>query len=194
MKAKDKGRNGELEAILKQADHYAKYMIGGLSGTVPATLMVSTPEGFVLHLPTKFASVEDKDNLAKTGRLLTIGFKASAIAMISEAWITIPKRRGQPPDLKTPPSESPDREEVVAIMAECRGRSAQRFLFIQRDSFGKFIGFGTSLLPTIEEVQGRFSGLMPPKEPTDEMAIAARNLLQAMGIAVEKAGFDPRWN
>ena len=194
MRTKDKERNGDLEAILKQAEHYAKYMIGGSSGSVPATLMVSTPEGFVLHLPTKFASVEDKDNLAKTGRLLTVGFKATAIAMISEAWITIPKRRGQPPDLTTPPSESPDREEVVAIMAECHGRSAQRFLFIQRDSFGRFIGFGTSLLPPIDEVQGRFAGLMPPKEPTDEMATAARNLLQAMGIAVEKAGFDPRWN
>jgi hypothetical protein len=194
VKTKDKGRNSDLEAILKQAEHYASYMMKGSSGSVPATLMVATPEGFVLHLPTKFASVEDKDNLAKTGRLLTVGFKASAIAMISEAWITIPKRRGQPPDLTTPPSESPDREEVVAIMAECHGRSAQRFLFIQRDSFGKFIGFGTSLLPPIDEVQGRFAGLMPPKEPTNEMAMAARNLLQAMGIAVEKAGFDPRWN
>jgi hypothetical protein len=79
-------------------------------------------------------------------------------------------------------------------MAECHGRSAQRFLFIQRDSFGKFIGFGTSLLPPNNEVQGRFAGLMPPKEPTDEMAMVARNLLRSMGIAVEKAGFDPRWN
>jgi len=194
VKAKDRGRNGDLEAILKQAEHYAKYMMSGSSGSVPATLMVSTPEGFMLHLPAKFSNVEDKDNLAKTGRLLTVGFKASAVAMISEAWITVPKRRGQPPDLKTPPSESPDREEVVVIMAECHGRAAQQFLFIQRDSFGKFIGFGTSLLPKIEEVQGRFAGLMPPSEPTDEVSMAARNLLQAMGIAVEKAGFDPRWN
>jgi len=194
MRQKDKGPNRDLEAILKQAEHYANYMMKGSSGSVPATLMVSTPEGFMLHVPAKFSSVEDKDNLAKAGRLLTIGYKANAIAMISEAWITVPKRRGQPPDLKTPPSESPDREEVVAIMAECHGRSAQRFLFIQRDSFGKFIGFGTSLLPPIDEVQGRFAGLMPPKEPTDEMAMVARNLLRSMGIAVEKAGFDPRWN
>ena len=194
MKTKGTGRSDDLEAILKQAEHYAKYMMRGSSGSVPATLMVSTPEGFMLHLPTKFANVEDKDNLAKTGRLLTVGFKASAIAMISEAWITVPKGRGQSPDLKTPPSESPDREEVVVIMGECRGRAAQKFLFIQRDSFGKFIGFGTSLLPEIAEVQGRFAGLMPPSEPTDEVSMAARNLLQAMGIAVEKAGFDPRWN
>lgn len=82
----------------------------------------------------------------------------------------------------------------MAIIAEGRTSGAQRFLFIQRDSFGKFIGFGTSPLPPIDTVQGRFAGLMPPKEPTDEMATAARNLLQVMGIAVEKAGFDPRWN
>ncbi len=194
MKPKDKGRNSDLEGIVKQAEHYANYMMKGASGSVPATLMVSTPEGFMLHLPARFSNVEDKDNLAKIGRLLTVGYKANAIAMISEAWITVPKRRGQPPDLKTPPSESPDREEVVVIMAECQGRAAQKFLFIQRDSFGKFLGFGTSLLPPIDEVQGRFAGLMPPKEPTDEMAMAAKNLLQAMGIAVEKAGVDPRWN
>ena len=36
--------------------------------------------------------------------------------------------------------------------------------------------------------------LMVPMVETAEMATAARNLLQAMGIAVEKAGFDPRWN
>jgi hypothetical protein len=79
-------------------------------------------------------------------------------------------------------------------MAESRGAKAQRFLFIQRDSRGKFLGFGTSLLPQIDEVQGRFAGLLPPKEPSDEMALAAKNLLKSMGIALENVGFDPRWN
>ena len=106
----------------------------------------------------------------------------------------VPQRRGMPVDLSVPPSHSPDREEVVAIMAEGRERAAQRFLFIQRDSFGKFLGFGTSLLPQVDQVEGRFAGLMPPKAPTDEMASTARNLLKTMGISVERHGPDPRWN
>ena len=84
--------------------------------------------------------------------------------------------------------------KVVAIMAESREGRAQRFLFIQRDSAGRFTGFGTSLLPQIQEIEGRFAGLLPPSEPTDEMAMAARNLLQAMGVAIERAGNDPKWN
>jgi hypothetical protein len=35
---------------------------------------------------------------------------------------------------------------------------------------------------------------MPLKDPTEEMAATARNLLKTMGIAVEQSGFDPRWN
>ncbi len=183
-----------LENLLQQAEHYSEYMMTGKSASVPPTLMALTPEGFILHIPSKFETDDHKELFSKTIRLMAVGYRASAVAMISESWIVTQKRRGQPPDLSVPPSQSPDREEVVAIMAESREGHAQRFLFIQRDSFGKFTGFGTSLLPQIQEVQGRFAGLLPPKEPTDEMALAARNLLQAMGIAVENAGFDPRWN
>ena len=183
-----------LEDLLQQAEHYSEYMMTGSSGSVPATLMALTPEGFIIHIPSRFGTDEDKELFSKTIRLMAVGYKASAVAMISESWIVTQKRRGQPPDLTVPPSQSPDREEVVAIMAESRGAKAQRFLFIQRDSRGKFLGFGTSLLPKIDEVQGRFAGMLPPKEPSDEMALAAKNLLKSMGIALENVGFDPRWN
>ena len=183
-----------LENLLQQAEHYSEYMMTGASASVPPTLMALTPEGFILHIPSNFRSEQDKELFSKTIRLMAVGYKASAVAMISESWIVTQKRRGQPPDLSVPPSQSPDREEVVAIMAESREGSAQRFLFIQRDSFGKFTGFGTSLLPQIQEVQGRYAGLMPPSEPSDEMAFAAKNLLQAMGVSLEKVGFDPKWN
>lgn len=183
-----------LEDLLQQAEHYSEYMMTGNSASVPPTLMALTPEGFIMHIPSNFRTDNDKEMFSKTIRLMAVGYKASAVAMISESWIVTQKRRGQPPDLSVPPSQSPDREEVVAIMAESREVRAQRFLFIQRNSLGKFTGFGTSLLPQIQDVEGRFAGLLPPKDPTDEMALAARNLLQAMGIAVENAGPDPRWN
>ena len=194
MKKRPPNQLKTLENLLQQAEHYSEYMMTGKSASVPPTLMALTPEGFILHIPSKFETDDHKELFSKTIRLMAVGYRASAVAMISESWIVTQKRRGQPPDLSVPPSQSPDREEVVAIMAESREGHAQRFLFIQRDSFGKFTGFGTSLLPQIQEVQGRFAGLLSPKEPTDEMALAARNLLQAMGIAVENAGFDPRWN
>lgn len=183
-----------LDALLKQAEHYAGHMMRGSAGTVPPTIMALSEDGFIMHVPQKFGSEAEKDRFAKVGRLLAVGYRAEAIAIISESWIVAPKRRGMPLDLSVAPSKSPDREEVVAIMAEGKERVAQRFLFIQRDSFGKFLGFGTSLLPDISQVEGRFAQIMPPKEPTNENAATARALLQAMGIALERHGPDPRWN
>ena len=186
--------DGDLNLLINQAEHYAKHMMRSRSASVPATLMALNSEGYVLHLPNKFANEADKEKLAQVARLVAIAYKASAIAMISEAWVTIPKLRGQKPDLTTPPSESPDREEVVVLMAEARGASKQRFLFIQRDSAGRFTGFGTSLLPDIDKAEGRFSGLMPLRAPTEEIAMQALNLLRISGVAVERIGDQPGWN
>jgi len=183
-----------LENLLQQAEHYSEYMMTGSSASVPPTLMALTPEGFIMHIPQRFNSSDDKELFAKTIRLMAVAYKASAVAMISESWIVTKKSRDRELDLSVAPSESPDREEVVSIMGESREGCGQRFLFIQRDSLGKFTGFGTSLLPQIQTLEGRFAGLLPPREPSDEMAMAARNLLQSMGIAIEHRGFDPKWN
>ena len=183
-----------LENLLQQAEHYSEYMMTGSSASVPPTLMALTPEGFIMHIPQRFNSPDDKDLFAKTIRLMAVAYKASAVAMISESWIVTKQWRDRELDLSVAPSESPDREEVVSIMGESREGCGQRFLFIQRDSLGKFTGFGTSLLPQIQTLEGRFAGLLPPREPSDEMAMAARNLLQSMGIAIEHRGFDPKWN
>jgi hypothetical protein len=157
--------------------------------------MALTAEGFLMHIPAKMGTESDKDNFAKVVRLIAVGYKASAVAIIMESWIVVPKRRGQQLDMTVRPSESPDREEVVSIVAESSEGYATRFLFIQRDSFGKFCGFGTSLLPDLREgIEGRFANLMPPREPTEEIAAAARNLLQVMGVSIERTGFDPKWN
>ena len=184
-----------LENLIQQAEHYAEYMMSGSAGTVVATLMALTPEGVLMHVPARMSTEEDKDRFAKVARLIAVGYKASALAMIMEAWIVVPKRRGQKLDMSVPPSQSPDREEVVSIVAESFESCASRFLFIQRDSIGKFTGFGTSLMPDFsDKPEGRFGGIMPPKEPTDEIAASARNLLKAMGIAVESRGFNPELN
>jgi hypothetical protein len=183
-----------LENLLQQAEHYSEYMMTGSSGSVPPTLMALTAEGFIMHIPQRFNSPDDKELFAKTIRLMAVAYKASAVAMISESWIVTKKSRDRELDLSVAPSESPDREEVVSIMGESREGCGQRFLFIQRDSLGKFTGFGTSLLPQIQTLEGRFAGLLPPREPSDEIAMAARNLLQSMGIAIEHRGFDPKWN
>ncbi len=182
----------DLESLVAQAAHYAEWMMR-TSGSVPPTLMAHTPEGFILFTPSRLDSEAAKDDFARTGRLIAIGYRAAAVVMILESWATFAARPGAPLP-KGRPSQSPDRKEIVAVMGESRDGRAQQFLFIQRDAAGKFTGFGTSLLPQFDKLEGRFAGMIPPNAPTDEDTRKAQALLAAMGVTVFQAGFDPSWN
>ncbi len=188
----DNQSNDNLNSLIAQAKIYSKHMMEA-TGSVPPTLMALTPEGFMMFVPASVANENEKDQFANAGRLLAVGYNATAVAMILESWITFATRPGQPLDV-TPPSQSPDRKEVIVIMGETRESCAQQFLFIQRNSSGKFTGFGTSLLPQFDDMQGRFAQMMPPKVPGENEVFMARSLLTAMGVKVTSAGFNPMWN
>ena len=79
------------------------------------------------------------------------------------------------------------------------GQSAQatitRFLFINRNSSGKFTGFGPSTLPDIVgAIDGHFSNLMPARETTQEDSLAAFRMLQSVGINIQRPASAPQWN
>jgi hypothetical protein len=68
-------------------------MMTGSAASVPATLMALTPEGFIMHIPNRFKNEMHKEYFAKTIRLMAVGYKATAVAMISESWIVTKKSR-----------------------------------------------------------------------------------------------------
>ena len=45
-----------------------------------------------------------------------------------------------------------------------------------------------------DELQGRFTGILPPREPKDNDAQMARVVLAGMGYIVEGKGTSPIWN
>jgi len=182
----------DLKTLLHHATGYARHMME-TTGSVPPTLMADTPEGVILFVPKSMADDDAKDKFANAGRLLAVGHKATAVAMVLESWATFANRPGQPV-ANVPPSQSPDREEVVVVMAEAHCARAQQFLFIQRDGQGKFTGFGTSLLPQFDQMEGRFARMMPGKKPTENEAQMARTLLKTMGMAVQTPGNNTLWN
>ncbi len=189
-------KNPDAQEVLKQlvseAKRYATHMME-TAGSVPPTLLALTPEGFLLFSPKALKDEHGKDQFANAGRLLAIGYKALGVAMILESWATFAKRPGLPlPNI--PPSQSPDREEVVMIVAETRDAQEHQILIIQRNSSGKFTGFGTSLLPQSDKIEGRFAQMMPPNEPSEENAKTARQLLQTMGVVMDEQGGNPLWN
>jgi len=181
-----------LEPLARQAQDYALHMMR-TSGSVPPTVIADTDEGFVFCMPTALTDDAAKDRFAEVTRLFAIAQSARSIVMIAEAWARLPDARGHL-DTETPPSQAPDRKEVVVLMLEDHSRNATRMLPILRDDAGEFTSFGDPGPLQFGESQGRFSGLMPRNKPSVREAAQARTTLISLGMNIVNRGFDPTMN
>ena len=189
---KPQTKRERLESLIQQACHYAEWNLREY-GQVPPSAMALTKESIFLMTPPKLGSESEKDKFADAARMLAVGYRADAICMILESWAVFAKTPGQD-IMNCPPLQSRDRVELVAISGEIKGLSAQQFLMIERDVAGVFSGFSNPMLPKFDELQGRFTGILPPREPKDNDAQMARFVLAGMGYGVEGKGSDPIWN
>jgi len=181
-----------LDALGRQAKGYALHMMR-TSGSVPATVIADTAEGFVFCVPAGLPDEAAKDRFADVARLLAVAHGARAVAMVVEAWVRLAKPGGHL-DLDTPPSQAPDRQEMVVLMLEDRTRCASTFLPITRDVFGGFLEFGEYPSTNFTSASGRFSGLMAKRTPGAQEVAMAKAALRAMGMCVVNRGFDPSMN
>lgn len=120
----DPEETARLEALASQAKGYALHMMRS-TGSVPPTVIADTAEGFVFCVPSGLPDEAAKDRFADVARLLAVAHGARAIAMVVEAWVRLAKPGGHL-DLDTPPSQAPDRPEMVVLMLE--GRSLRQHL------------------------------------------------------------------
>lgn len=186
-----KSPNG-LEPLAAQATDYALHMMR-TTGSVPPTVIADTDEGYVFCMPSELTDDSAKDRFAEVARLFAIAQSARSLVMIAEAWARVPDASGHL-DTETPPSQSPDRKEVVVLMLEDHSRNATVMLPILRDSAGAFTAFGDPGPMQFGESVGRFSGLMPRNKPSVREAAQARTTLQALGMNIVNRGFDPTMN
>lgn len=168
-----------LAELLKQARGYAEFAMKKFGNVAPMMIAV-TPKGPIHFVPDNLTDERAKDNFANTARLITTGYGATAAVMILESWMTLAGPDGKLPDM--PPSQSPDRMEVVMLAAESFGEFETEILPIVRSDSGKFFGFGEPDARKLDQLQGRFANLLPPEPVDDEMSLLARTLLQPMGI------------
>jgi hypothetical protein len=117
----------------------------------------------------------------------------SALVLIAEAWETLPDASGHL-DTETPPSMSPNRQEIVALMLEDGSQNATSLVPIVRGRDGTFMEFGTSAPITFGQSTGRFAGLMPQQKPSNREVAQARLALAALGLDIVNRGFDPTLN
>ena len=181
-----------LEPLASQAAHYALHMMR-TTGSVPPTVIADTDEGYIFCMPSELTDDAAKDRFAEVTRLFAVAQNARALVMVVEAWARLPDASGHL-DTDTPPSQAPDRKEVVVLMLEDHSRNATCMLPILRDDAGTFTGFGETGPMQFGESAGRFSGLMPRNKPSVREAAAAKSTLFSLGMNITNRGFDPTMN
>ncbi|MEO0016915.1 MAG: hypothetical protein RLZZ522_198 [Verrucomicrobiota bacterium] len=181
-----------LTALGNQAEHYATHMMR-TTGSVPPTVIADTAAGYVFCMPAGLPDVAAKDRFAETARLLAVAHAATALVMVVEAWVRLAKP-GTPLDTETPPSQAPDRQEMVVLMLEDATRCGNRLLPIHRGPAGEFLEFGHHPMPDYASAEGRFAGLMPKVAPTPAEVASAKATLLKLGMCVVNRGFDPEAN
>jgi hypothetical protein len=181
-----------LEPLAAQATDYALHMMR-TTGSVPPTVIADTDEGYIFCMPSELTDDSAKDRFAEVARLFAIAHSARSLVMVVEAWTKLPDARGHL-DTETPPSQAPDRKEVVVLMLEDHSRNATVMLPILRNADGAFTDFGDPGPMQFGESVGRFSGLMPRNKPIVREAAQARATLMALGMNIVNRGFDPTMN
>ena len=185
-------KSTRLEALARQAKDYALHMMR-TTGSVPATVIADTDEGYVFCMPSALADDAAKDRFAEVTRLFAIAQDSRALVMVVEAWARLPDANGHL-DTDTRPSLAPNRKEVVVLMLETHSRNATCMLPILRDQGGAFAEFGDPGPLVFGESAGRFSGLMPRNKPGAREAAGAKAALLKLGMTVVNRGFDPHMN
>jgi hypothetical protein len=163
------------------------------TGSVPPTVIADTDEGYVFCMPTELTDDAAKDRFAEVTRLFAVAQNACALVMVVEAWARLPDASGHL-DTETPPSQAPDRKEVVVLMLEDHFRNATLMLPILRDEAGAFTNFDDPGPMQFGESVGRFSGLMPRNKPSLREASHAKATLLGLGMTIVNRGFDPTMN
>jgi hypothetical protein len=164
-----------LRQLMAHAEIYATQAMRN-NGQVPATLFIKGLEGPLMLRPPSFTDDKSKDRFAAMARLTCLAHGATATVLVAESWLKMAKP-GKRLDLSIPPSESPDRQEVLIFMGETRRGGCQKFLPILRDGSGRFLGFGAAPTIDCDEVKGRFAQFLPEHYPDLDVQREARELL-----------------
>lgn len=146
------------------------------SGSIPPTVLIATPTGIYEFRSQALANVAAKEKMVQTVRLLAVANRAVAVTVLLECWARL---------ASTPGGTLGDRQEAVMIATECRTEPRVELLRIERHPNGRFREFSKIETPGLTNVAGRFAGLLPPKEPSDQEVQQAKVLLGMSGIQAD---------
>ena len=69
---------------MKHAREYEKHIMRG-AGSIPPTLFADTEDGLLICVPDQMEDERAKNNFANTSRMIAVGYRATAVAMVLES-------------------------------------------------------------------------------------------------------------
>jgi hypothetical protein len=132
-----------------------------------------------------------KDEACAFARHVCVAYNADAVTVMGEAWM-LRGKDGKPADTTAPPSESPDRIEVLAVSMSSRddtGAISHRASYrpIERGADDKPAGLGAEVKWEGVQYVGRFAEILPERKPTFTEQRIARKQLDAARDALRFA-------
>jgi len=149
-----------LDGIVEESVRFAKAY---LARKRELNLMISgfTPEGgmHILEMPVR--DNRDKDNLITLARVVFHREGVGRYVVMSESWVVLGMASQ---DTSVPPSESPDRKEVLMVFAfDNRGNSTGVMHEMLRNSKGRFKKLGGPIFQGGADItKGRLADLLSP--------------------------------
>jgi hypothetical protein len=174
-----------LDELINEARCAAELSLK-MKGYVAPELIATTERGKLIHFAGSLESEREKDAFAAECRLLLIATAATCCTLVMETWMA--QISAEAPNL--PPSQTPERVEVVSVAAEAHSCRRMLLLPICRRPSGKFKRLGEDIAPPGVELGGRFARLLPLTRPTPQQQEQARALLDVMGVNLPSHGFS----
>jgi hypothetical protein len=177
-------RREQLDGLLSYVEARAQDVLRK-HGRLHPTLYAISPEGLCLYIAPSLEESE-KDAHAENARLICAAHGAVVAVLATEAWVLFAKS-GEQADLKTRPSQSPDRKEYVSLIGEALGGTYHnRLLPMLRDNRGRFSCLGKSNVLPPEPVVGRYVSLLPHGPLPQEARAIVNLLLERRGLVIRK--------
>ena len=179
-----------LDELMVMAADFAGFSLRS-GRQIPPTLLAVTKKGPLFFTPESLQDDRSKDAFADMSRLICIAYEVPAAVLILESWLKM-AAEGEALDPNERPSEAMDRHEVVMLMGEAPGSTRRKIFKIVRTDAGGFFGLTEWEGLPLDQFQGRFVELLPPKKPTADIVEVAKAMLGMKGVNEQKLRGAPR--
>jgi hypothetical protein len=169
-----------LDTLLQIAQEGADYALRHQGRIIPS-LLLRHDSGLLLYMPETMADEAEKADYVENCRLICAAHGATECVLTLEAWMKVdPDGAWEKTGEK--PSEAFDRQEIVCLVGQSGQLKKHKTLAIIRSDNGRFFGLNELNQPGYMIVSGRFTDILPHRQPDEEERKLCEQVLSAKGL------------